>query len=299
MIRWVFERVIVVSSLLFVFYHSSVAQTKIESSDNRKIVVEGFVISGTQSIDTAELAEITNSIAGSRFNDDKEELRERIGAQFQDRGYFTVDVQKLDIKVIDPLASPKPVRLEAQVVEGPRCRLSSIEFIGNHALSSAKLRAKFPMREGDAFRRAKTAGGLVAMRKLYGSLGFLDSVFIPNTNLDSSSTVRLNIEVREGPQYRMGKLEVLAPAEVAAKLQTRWELEAGAVFNRSYVETFLDKNHSLLPADFTPSNGVQLFEDCPNATVSVHLHLTHDPQHEALDRTKRVDCSPSADSNEK
>ena len=299
MIHWVLERLVVVSALLLVFYQSSVAQTKIESAGDRKIVVESFVISGTQSIDTAELAEITNSMAGSTFNDGKEELQERIRAQFQDRGYFTVDVQNLDIKVIDPLASPRPVRLEAHVIEGLLCRLSSIEFIGNHALSSATLRTKFPMREGDAFKRAKIAGGLEAMRKLYGSLGFLDSIFIPDVNLDSTSAVKLNVEVREGPQYRMGTLEVLAPPEVAAELQTRWELEPGAVFNLAYVETFLDKNHSLLPADFTQSNGVQVLEDCPDATVSVRLYLSDDPQHEALDRTKHVDCSPSPDSSAK
>ena len=155
------------------------------------------------------------------------------------------------------------------------------------------------MREGDAFRRAKIAEGLAAMRKVYGSLGFLDSVFVPDVNLDSSSTVKLNIEVREGPGYRMGILEVSGPPEVAAKLQTRWELEPGAVFNRDYVETFLDKNQSFLPPDFTPSSGVQLLEDCPDAIVSVHFHLTYDPQHEALDRSKHVDCSPSADSHQK
>lgn len=291
MIRWVLEGVIVVPALLFVVGQSSVAQAKIDPSDGRKIVVESIAISGTQSIDSVELSEITNSMTGSRFKDDKEELQERIRAQFQDRGYFTAVIQKLDIKVIDPLASPKPVRLEAQVTEGPRCRLSSIEFTGNHDIRSATLRAKFPMKKGDAFNRAKVAGGLQAMRKLYSSRGFIDSFFIPDTNLDSSSTVKLTIDVHEGPQYRMDKFEVLGPPEIAEKLQMRWELNSGAVFDRDCVETFLDKNHSLLPADFTLLNGVELIEDCPDATVSVHLHLTHDPQHEALDRAKRVNCS--------
>ena len=112
----------VVSALLFVSCPSSLAQTLNQSLDDRKILVESFVISGTQAVDSAELAEITNSMAASTFNDDTEELRERIRAQFQDRGYFKAELQKLDIKVIDPLASPKPVRLEAQVSEGPRCR---------------------------------------------------------------------------------------------------------------------------------------------------------------------------------
>ena len=113
----------VISALLFVSCQSSLAQNKNEPLGERKIVVESFVISGTRAVDSAELVEITSSMTGSTFNDDAEELRERIQAQFQDRGYFNVEIQKLDSKIIDPLASPKPVRLEAQVGEGTRCRL--------------------------------------------------------------------------------------------------------------------------------------------------------------------------------
>jgi len=159
-------------------------------------------------IDSAELAEITNSLAGRELNDNAEELQERIRVQFQDHGYFEVEIQKLDIKVVDPLASPKPVRLEAEVNEGPLCVLSSIDFTGNHALGSDELRAKFPIRIGDKFSTSKIAGGLDGMRRLYSSHGFLESTFTPNVKLDSSSTVRLSIAVQEAPQYRMEKLDI-------------------------------------------------------------------------------------------
>jgi hemolysin activation/secretion protein len=289
----------VISALLFVSCQSSLAQNKNEPLGERKIVVESCVISGTRAVDSAELVEITSSMTGSTFNDDAEELRERIQAQFQDRGYFNVEIQKLDSKIIDPLASPKPVRLEAQVGEGTRCRLSTIEFTGNHTLNSEELRAKFPIKIGDEFARSKIAAGLDAMRGLYGSRGFIESVFIPDAKLDSSSTVKLNIEVQEGPQYRMDKLEISGPPEVAEELQMRWELAPGAIFNAAYVDTFLEMNGSLLPADFTQSSGVELFTDCRDATVSVRLHLTQDPQHAVLDRTKHVDCQSTAEKQKK
>lgn len=295
--RRLVEWSLVVCPLLFVSCHSSVAQTRNQSLDERKIVVESFVISGTQAVDSAELAEITNSMANSTFNDDAEELQERIRAQFQDRGYFQVEVQKLDIKVLDPLASPKPVRLEAQVSEGSLLRLSSIEFAGNHAVSTPELRAEFPIKVGDVFARSKITGGLESIRRLYSSRGFMDFTCVPDTKLDSG--LRLNIEVQEGPQYRMDQLEISGPVEVAEKLQTRWELSPGAVFNAGYVETFLEKNSSLLPADFTQSSGVELFRDCRDMTVSVHFHLTQDPQHAALDRTKHVDCRPREEKEKK
>jgi outer membrane protein assembly factor BamA len=282
-----------------VLWPNGIAQNNIQPANDRKIVIESFVISGTQSIDSTELAEITNSMSGSKFKDDPDELEERIRAQFQDHGYFTVTIQKLDIKTLDPIASPKPVRLEAQITEGPHYRLSGIDFIGNHALSSAALRAKFPMKMGDGFRRSKVAAGLIAMQKLYSSLGFLDCTFIPDTKSDSSSTMKLNIVVEEGPQYRMDKLEVSASQEVADKLQVGWNLEPGAIFNSSYLKTFLEENHSLFPADFNQSNGVDLIKDCPDATVSVRLSLTNEPQDGALNRTKPVECSDSKDDSKK
>jgi outer membrane protein assembly factor BamA len=293
--RHVLERVIASSLLLFVSCHTSLAQTEHQSSGEREVSIESFVVSGTRAVDSAELAEITNTLSGSRFSDDAEELKERIRNEFQDRGYFKVEVEHLDIKVIDPLASPKPVRLEAEVSEGPLCRLSGIDFTGNHAFSSDVLRAMLPLKAGDVFKTSKIASGLDSIRSLLSSRGFLDSVFIPEDHLESGSSVNLNIEVQEGPQYRMGKLEVVGPPEVAEKLQTQWELVPGKIFDAGYVKTFLEENSSLLPADFTQANGVELFKDCGDATVSVHLHLTHDPQHDALDRAKPTDCDDPDD----
>ncbi len=281
--------------LLSISFQGGLGQTDSQSRDGRKIVVESFVILGTRTVDSVELADITNSIAGSTFTDDSEELQARIRAQFQDRGYYQAEIRHLDINAIDPLASPQTVRMEAEVSEGPRCRLTRIEFTDNHAFSSDELRAKFTMKVGDVFARSKVAAGLASMRKLYGSRGYLESAFTMGDHLDSSTTVKLDINVSEGPQYRMDKLEISGPADVAEKLQTRWELALGAIFDASYVKAFLEKNSSLLPADFIQANGVEPFMDCDDATVSVHLHLTQDPQHAALDRTKHVECPPPSE----
>jgi hypothetical protein len=56
-------------------------------------------------------------MAGSQFDDGPDELEDRIKAQFQGHGYFTASIQKLENKTVAPLASPKPVRLEAQITE--------------------------------------------------------------------------------------------------------------------------------------------------------------------------------------
>jgi outer membrane protein assembly factor BamA len=286
--RRVLESLIVVL-LLFLFCQSGFAQTQIPSTDGRKILVDSLIISGTRTIDAAELAEITGSISGSEFEDDSDEMQERIRDQFQNHGYFQVEVGKFEIKVLDPLASPKLVRLEADVNEGPLCRLSTIDFTGNHFTTTEELRVMFPLKTGDVFEKAKIAGGLESMMKSMGAHGLLDSTSVPTTTF-SGSTVKLGIDIQEGPQYHMGKLEVIGPAEAADKLQARWTLDPGAVFDRSYVRKFLEENSSLLPANFIEEDGMKILKNCSDSTVSVHIHLVSDPQHDALDRAKPTDC---------
>jgi len=269
------------------------------AQDNQTVLIESLVISGTQAIDSTELAEIANSIAGSIFRDDHDELEERLRAQFQEHGYLNAEVKNLEIKVIDPLSNPKPVRLEADVSEGPRFRLSGIEFIDNHAFGSSELRAKFSIKAGDVFARSKIGAGVESVKKLYGSRGYPWVTLIMDTRMDSSSTMKLMITMEEGTQYRMGKLEVLGPADVAARLQIRWKLAPGAIFDMGYPKMFLDKNRSLLPADFNESTSLGRFFDCNDATVSIHLHLVQDPEHTARDRANQVECKSDAERGKK
>jgi outer membrane protein assembly factor BamA len=278
-----------VVTLLLASCLSVIAQAEQKGSDQHKILVDSLVVSGTRAVDSAELAEITNSIAGSVFSDDTEELSDRIRNQFQDHGYYTAEVQQLEVKVIDPLVSPKPVRLEAQVNEGMLCRLSSIDFTGNHALTSQELRALFPIKTGDVARRSKLTGGAMSLSTLLGTRGFLDFTFVIGDHLDSASTVKLDIDVQEGPQFRMDKLEISGSPEVAGTLQANWALAPGAIFDRTYVRKFLEENSSLLPSGFTESSGVEVLKNCSDSTVSVHLHLTQDRA--APDPPKHVDCA--------
>lgn len=118
------------------------------SNKNAGILISDFTITGTLTIGATELAQITSDLLGSCFDEDSEELEERIRASFQDRGYFAVKVNSLGFKPRDPLAVPKPVTLEAEVSDGPRYKLGEITFLGNHSFSSEKLREQFPVKKG-------------------------------------------------------------------------------------------------------------------------------------------------------
>lgn len=234
------------------------------------IVVADFVIVGTSTISSSELLRLERDFVDSCYDDDSEEMQERLRAGFQDSGYFSVQVKNISIKPQDPLAIPKPVAVEAEVEEGAKFRVGEIVFLENRVVSSEKLRAAFPLKTGDVFERGKVVSGIENLRKLYGSNGFLDFVLIPETEPSSNGTMILTVTVKEGPQYHMGKLEIAAEKEAEARLRGVWKLAEGSPYDPGYISEFIEQNHSLLPSGFTTRDVRQVF-NCPDALVEVTL----------------------------
>jgi outer membrane protein assembly factor BamA len=262
---------------------------------NSGVLITDFVITGTQSLSTRELADIESKMTDSCFNEDSEELGERIRALFQDRGYFTVEVKSVRIKPTDVLGVPKPITLEADVAEGQRYKLAQVKVVENHAFSAEKLRSQFPMKPGQLFERSKVAAGLESLRKLYVQDGFLDFAVIPGTEVSSNATVLLTLTVEEGQQYHMGQLHILAKKETAEKLRGDWQLQEGAVFDFGYIDRYVDANREKLPDGFNRED-VQLVRDCPKASVDVRLLV--DPIYVAQQpQPKDITCEKKSSSN--
>jgi outer membrane protein assembly factor BamA len=240
------------------------------SNKSAGILISEFTITGTQTIGATEIARITRDFVGSCFDEDSDEMEQRVRGSFQDRGYFAVKMEKMEFKPRDPLGIPKSVTLQAEISEGPRYKLGEITFADNHAFNSKRLREQFPLKRSDLFERGRVASGLESLRKLYGTRGFLDFTSVPETRFGSNAIANLNISVEEGPQYHMGKLDIVADKEIAARLRAEWKLTEGDVYDRSYVDTFLDKNRDLVPAGFSRAD-VSEIQNCPDAVVEVRM----------------------------
>ena len=110
-----------------------------------------------------------------------------------------------------------------------------IRFTGNHAFASNKLIAEFPVKKGDLFERSKIGTGLTKVIKLYVADGYLEITMIPNSSI-VGERIDFTIDVEEGSQFRMGKLQIFAKAEQADKLRAAWSMSEAAVFDESYLE---------------------------------------------------------------
>ena len=265
----------------------------LRSNGDPGIRVTDFTITDTQRLNSAQVATLSSKLTGFCFNDSSDELEERIRILFQNRGFCAVSVKSVHIETIDPLAHPKTVTLEPEVVEGPRYRLAEIAFTGNHAFSTTRLRAEFPMKKGDLFERERVATGLDSLRRDYSSEGFIDFVPFPDVQNASDTAVVLAVSVQEGPRYRMGKLEVIAKKELAEQLSTAWQLHEGAIYDYSYVDRYIHANDQILPPGFTMQN-VQLVRNCQDTTVDVRLQVeANDPA--AQTRPKETGCEQKND----
>jgi hypothetical protein len=219
--------------------------------DNREdkkggILVTDFAITGTQTVSATELAGMTGALTGNCFNDDSDEMGERVRALFQDRGYFSVEVKSVKLKPGDPLGIPKPVTMEAEVAEGPKYKVGTITFVKNRAFTAERLRSEFPLKTGAVFDRGKVASGLESLRKVYGTSGYLDYTGIPETTPGSNATMSLSLTIEEGPQYRLDKVEFVGKKEMISRLQVQWKLVPGSVYDATYVDHYIKAKSRIL-----------------------------------------------------
>jgi outer membrane protein assembly factor BamA len=255
---------------------------------NAGILVTDFTITGTQTISATDLARITSNMIGSCYDEDSEEMEERLRAAFQDRGYFKAEVKSLRFKPRDPLGIPKPVTLEGDVSEGPQYKLADVSFANNHAFPVAKLRQQFPLKKGALMERGKVASGLESLRKLYGTRGYLDYIAIPETQFGSNATVNLTVTIEEGPQYHMGKLDIVADKEAAGRLRMQWKLAEGAIYDTTYIDDYLIAARDILPSNFSRAN-VETTQNCPETLVQVRL-IVDPAQDKSPSELKDVPC---------
>jgi outer membrane protein assembly factor BamA len=132
------------------------------------------------------------------------------------------------------------VALSIPVIEGSVYLWDKAEWRGNEALAPAELDAALGMKEGEIANGIKFDQGLVEVENRYGHSGHLDVSLEAKPVFDeATSRVTFQIAVKEGPQYRMGKLLVkgLSAAD-AHVLEEKWKLKSGEIFDSSYSQKF-------------------------------------------------------------
>lgn len=127
------------------------------------------------------------------------------------------------------------------VAPGIQYKLSELEISGNHAFSAEALRKLIHLKQGEPANAVQLEEDIRAMRKLYGTKGFLMSQVRTEPSMDdAAASASYQLSVAEGDQFHMGDLKIDGlPEDAAAGIARQWQMKKGDVFDESYLVKFL------------------------------------------------------------
>ena len=148
-----------------------------------------------------------------------EEDTERVRQAYRDLGYFRANTSEpithvrneggLSLLTFRPRKG-KRIDIRIPVEEGERYRFTGITFTGNKAVTNTRaLRAQFALKDGDLFNATAFGKGLENLKKAYGTLGYINFAPVPTPKYDDTAkTIGFNIDLDEGKQFKVSRIEV-------------------------------------------------------------------------------------------
>src|SRR5260370_12571552 len=120
------------------------------------------------------------------------------------------------------------------LTEGQKYRLKQINFKNNKAIvNTEKLRAQFPIKDGDTFDTHLMQKGIENLRKAYGTLGFINYTAVPSFDFDDvKDLITLNVEAEEGKSFSVRRIEFQGNTTTRDRVIRRQLLvQEGQIFN--------------------------------------------------------------------
>jgi len=127
------------------------------------------------------------------------------------------------------------------VDEGIIYSWANSEWSGHRSFDAKELDKALQMEPGEVANGIKFDKGLEAVRQLYGRKGYLTASLKPIAVFDDQARkVEFRIDVKEGPQYRMGNIIVKGlPDNQTNYLRGKWEILKNDVYDAGYYQDFL------------------------------------------------------------
>ena len=218
-------------------------------SDSVKPKVQQITLTGANLMTADEKTENTKRLIGDDYTATRvrESLANGLFFLYGNKGYLRVHVGEPEARLVEN-SQPPQVAVTVPVTEGAQYRVNAITWSGNAGMSTAELQKTVPLRAGDIADHGKLDLGLEAVQKNLKEHGYLGAKVVPMPSYnDAGHTVSYEIQVTEGDQFHMGKLQIsgLDPL-VLDKLQKAWKLQPGEPYNADYPPAFLRENNALI-----------------------------------------------------
>ncbi len=195
---------------------------------------------GAQTVSEKTLIEATRSSMDPEYSRGSAKTFPRYGLYpiYSELGHLRAS---FGTPVAKPATGCEGVDLTITVNEGPKYSWTRAEWSGNQVLAAKELDDALGMKSGDVANGKKFDKGLQEVQKAYGKHGHVTAHMKPTPDFDDAgSSVTYKITVNEGPQYKMGTLEIKGfSAEDTATLTKKWSIKSGDVYDQTYANTFL------------------------------------------------------------
>jgi outer membrane protein assembly factor BamA len=194
---------------------------------------------------------------------------------YRELGYLKVEFAPASAK---PEASAKcqsGVDVTIPVDEGKMYKWQKAEWSGNSALTAAELDSLLDMQPGKPANGVKLDKAATDIEKAYGRKGFITAHVRATPEFDDrGETVVYKMDLREGPQFRMGTLTTKGfPPSEAKMLSSKWELKSGDIFDEGYGMDFSKKNMGTILRGIYQQRGI---EGRPAPQVKWNTHINRE-----------------------
>jgi outer membrane protein insertion porin family len=143
----------------------------------------------------------------------------------------------------EPVTDVKGLHIFVTVSEGESYKFGNVEIAGPAPLPPQDLLNTGEFKTGDMANFDRVKEGLEKIRKAVRRAGYLDVKVATDRDIhDAEKTVDVAVRIDAGPQYTMGKLNVVGLDLTAeAEMNRIWAIKEGKPFDPDYPALFLDR----------------------------------------------------------
>jgi len=195
--------------------------------------VGDVILHGNNEVSEDDIREKLTIKRGTTFQDHMlQEVKEQVTLLYHDKGFFLVEV---DINA--KLSSENLTNINIRIREGQKVKIKNIRFVGNKRLPAGKLRDQMETQaatwiswldESGIYKKDILKLDVLRLEGYYQNHGFIRArVLEPQVKINKrNKTIHIIISVEEGPQYKVGAIEVqpddtLTEAEIRKAIKTR------------------------------------------------------------------------------
>lgn len=238
--------------------------------------------SGTQSVQESELIRKSKTLIAQDYKRSyiQSFAQFNLIPIYRERGHLRAKFRAPLVK-LEPDTGDKckgGVRVTLPVEEGAVYSWSTAEWTGNSVLSNRELEATLGMKSGAVANGLKIDKGLASVKEAYGVKGHLGVQLKTQQAFEEASLrVTYQIEVKDGPQYRMGTITITGlSGSTINRLKSKWKLQPGEIYDASYLKEFVKKEIMLDASEIgspPKSIGTEIKPDRHRLTVDVAINF--------------------------